>query len=66
MSKLLPFTVMFMTGCNGAAFWGNLVVLGMTVGVFCATLALGRSTPATRSGLSTSGLTGAADASSTK
>ena len=30
-------------GCN-AAFWGNLVVLGVTVGIFFGTLALGRTT----------------------
>lgn len=28
-------------GCNGA-FWGNLVVLGLTVGIFFGTLSLGR------------------------
>ncbi|MEM9194590.1 MAG: hypothetical protein AAGF12_35760 [Myxococcota bacterium] len=32
-------------GCNGA-FWGNLVVLGITVGIFVGTLSLGRSTAA--------------------
>lgn len=37
-----------MTGCNGA-FWGNLVVLGITVGIFFGTLALGRTTAAARS-----------------
>ncbi len=43
-------TLMFpllLTGCNGA-FWGNLVVLGITVGIFLATLSLGRSREATR------------------
>lgn len=34
-----------LTGCNGA-FWGNLAVLGVTVGIFFGTLALGRSTAA--------------------
>ncbi|MBZ0115429.1 MAG: hypothetical protein K8H88_00440 [Sandaracinaceae bacterium] len=29
-------------GCNGA-FWGNLVVLGVSVGIFFGTLALGRT-----------------------
>ena len=28
-------------GCNGA-FWGNVVVLGLTVGIFFGTLSLGR------------------------
>lgn len=37
-----------LTGCNGA-FWGNLVVLGITVGIFFGTLSLGRSSAATRS-----------------
>ena len=36
------------TGCNGA-FWGNLLVLGVTVGIFFGTLALGRASAATRS-----------------
>ena len=41
-------------GCNGA-FWGNLVVLGLTVGIFFGTLALGRSRgDSTRSGSSSS------------
>ncbi len=35
-------------GCNGA-FWGNLLVLGVTVGIFFGTLALGRASAATRS-----------------
>lgn len=38
-----------LTGCNGA-FWGNLVVLAVTVGIFFGTLALGRANAATRSG----------------
>jgi len=29
-------------GCNGA-LWGNLAVLGITVGIFFGTLALGRT-----------------------
>ncbi len=37
-----------LTGCNGA-FWGNLLVLGVTVGIFFGTLALGRASAATRS-----------------
>lgn len=37
-------------GCNGA-FWGNLVVLAITVGIFFGTLSLGRGqAEATRSG----------------
>lgn len=31
----------FLTGCN-AAMWGNLAVLGVTVGIFVGTLGLGR------------------------
>ncbi len=38
-----------LTGCSGA-LWGNLLVLGLTVGIFVGTLSLGRrSTEATRS-----------------
>jgi hypothetical protein len=37
-----------LAGCN-AAFWGNLVVLGITVGIFFGTLALGRTTATTSS-----------------
>ncbi len=45
---------LFLGGCStvpvAGAFWGNLVVLGVTVGIFFGTLALGRSsTGATRS-----------------
>lgn len=50
-TKLTMFaaTVPFLlAGCNGA-FLGNLVVLGITVGIFLGTLSLGRSTEATRS-----------------
>jgi hypothetical protein len=38
-----------LTGCSGA-IWGNLVVLGITVGIFFGTLSLGRSGGTTRSG----------------
>lgn len=41
-------------GCNGA-FVGNIVVLGMTVGIFFGTLALGRSTEARSATRSASG-----------
>ena len=34
-----------LAGCNGA-FIGNIVVLGMTVGIFFGTLSLGRSADA--------------------
>jgi hypothetical protein len=33
---------MLLSGCNGA-FWGNLLVLGITIGIFVGTLSLGRS-----------------------
>ena len=45
---LLVLLALSLGGCQGA-FWGNLVVLGVTVGIFCGTLALGRSTTATQS-----------------
>jgi len=38
-----------LAGCNGA-FWGNLVVLGVTVGIFLGTLSLGRSSKSTSTG----------------
>jgi hypothetical protein len=31
-----------LSGCNGA-LWGNVVVLGVTIGIFFGTLTLGRS-----------------------
>lgn len=34
-------------GCSGA-YWGNLVVLGVSFGIFYGTLSLGRSTPTSR------------------
>lgn len=52
MMKLTLFALsaaLLLAGCS-AAFWGNLVVLGITVGIFVGTLSLGRSTEATRSG----------------
>ncbi|MCA9580458.1 MAG: hypothetical protein KC416_01610 [Myxococcales bacterium] len=33
--------VLLLGGCN-VAIWGNLAVLGVTVGIFVATLSLGR------------------------
>ena len=39
--SLLLTAALGLPGCNGA-FWGNLVVLGLTVGIFFATLSLGR------------------------
>lgn len=44
----LAAAALSLTGCNGA-FWGNLVVLGITVGIFFGTLSLGRSSAATGS-----------------
>ena len=55
----IAFVVAFgiaLTGCNGA-FWGNLVVLGITLGIFFGTLALGRASAATRSGAEASSST---------
>lgn len=50
LTLLALSAALFMAGCS-AAFWGNLVVLGITVGIFVGTLSLGRSsTEATRSG----------------
>ncbi|HJL17627.1 MAG TPA: hypothetical protein RMH99_18330 [Sandaracinaceae bacterium LLY-WYZ-13_1] len=40
----LTLGALSLAGCNGA-FWGNLVVLGITVGIFFGTLGLGRSAP---------------------
>lgn len=52
MTKLTLATLcaglLFATGCNGA-MWGNIVVLGITLGIFFGTLSLGRSAEATRS-----------------
>jgi len=48
-SLLAPcFIALLLSGCN-AAFWGNLLVLGITVGIFFGTLALGGSSAATAS-----------------
>lgn len=44
----LTIPALLLTGCAGA-IWGNLLVLGITVGIFFGTLALGRSSTATRS-----------------
>jgi hypothetical protein len=35
-------TAVLLGGCNGA-FWGNFIVLGITVGIFLGTLSLGRA-----------------------
>jgi len=40
-TSLLLALALGLGGCNGA-FWGNLVVLGLTVGIFFGTLSLGR------------------------
>lgn len=48
IAPLLVVLALALTGCNGA-FWGNLIVLGVTVGIFFGTLALGRTSAATRS-----------------
>ncbi len=50
----MPFAALLLGGCN--PFVGNLVVFGITVGIFVATLSLGRTTHVTR-------VDGAADAS---
>jgi len=42
-TSTLLLTTVALAGCNGA-FVGNLIVLGMTVGIFYGTLTLGRST----------------------
>jgi hypothetical protein len=45
MKRITTLTLLLaplaLAGCNGA-FIGNLVVLGMTVGIFFGTLSLGR------------------------
>jgi hypothetical protein len=35
------FAAPFLTACQGA-MWGNLAILGITVGIFMGTLSLGR------------------------
>lgn len=47
-STTLVLLALGLTGCNGA-LWGNMMVLGVTVGIFFGTLALGRSAPPTGS-----------------
>ena len=53
----LTTVALMLTGCNGA-LWGNLLVLGITVGIFFGTLALGRSTTATQSAEESTSSTG--------
>ncbi len=50
VTRTIPLALagLSLMGCNGA-FWGNLLVLGVTVGIFFGTLALGRASAATRS-----------------
>lgn len=48
LTLLALFGSLVLAGAS-AAFWGNLVVLALTVGIFVATLSLGRGTEATRS-----------------
>lgn len=59
---LVPLAALALGGCStvpiAGAFWGNLVVLGVTVGIFFGTLALGRSTAATRSAEASSSSSG--------
>ncbi|MEO0322186.1 MAG: hypothetical protein AAF447_04470 [Myxococcota bacterium] len=47
MRTLLPLLLLLLAGCQGAVL-GNLVVLGVTFGIFMGTLRLGRA-EATRS-----------------
>ncbi|MGE0790256.1 MAG: hypothetical protein AB7S26_31565 [Sandaracinaceae bacterium] len=58
---LLGSAALALSGCStipvAGAFWGNLVVLGVTVGIFFGTLALGRNAP-NRAEASTSSSTG--------
>lgn len=39
---------LFLGGCSGA-YWGNLIVLAISIGVFYGTLTLGRTSSGTRS-----------------
>lgn len=41
-------TPYLLAGCQGA-LWGNIIVLGITFGVFFGTLSLGRTSEASRS-----------------
>ncbi len=45
---LLLASSLSLAGCSGA-HWGNLIVLGISAGIFFGTLSLGRTTDATRS-----------------
>ena len=39
---LIAFVLLFAAGCNGA-LWGQMAVLGITVGIFLSTLRLGQA-----------------------
>lgn len=47
---ILPTLIMpyLLAGCQGA-LWGNMIVLGVTFGVFFGTLSLGRTSEASHS-----------------
>ncbi len=42
--SILVLAAIALGGCNVAA-WGNIVVVAMTVALFCGTLSLGRRAP---------------------
>lgn len=49
--KMAAFTLtlpLLLGGCNGA-FWGNLGVMAVTIGIFFGTLSLGRAREAVKS-----------------
>lgn len=46
---LLLIATAVLGGCNVAA-WGNIVVVAMTVALFCGTLSLGRRLPTAHEG----------------
>lgn len=56
-SMALVVGSMVLSGCNGALV-GNVIVLGVTFGIFFGTLRLGRNTEATRSEAPTSSTAG--------
>lgn len=44
LGGLLALATVVLGGCNVAA-WGNIVVVALTVALFCGTLSLGRRLP---------------------
>lgn len=50
--KMAMFLAVIATpGCGGGTFWGNILVLGVSLAIFGGTLAIGRRHSSTRSGM---------------